>query len=86
MPPPFHLFSNKAQQALQKAHEIASERGLNHVNSYHLLLAILTQDYSPVVAILEKMGVNQLNVIDTILDKIEVTEEVAQMSKWHKCF
>lgn len=86
MPPPFHLFSNKAQQALQKAHEVASERGLNHVNSYHLLLAILTQDYSPVVVILEKMGVNQLNVIDTILDKIEVTEDVAQMSQIAQMF
>jgi ATP-dependent Clp protease ATP-binding subunit ClpB len=86
MPPPFHLFSNKAQQALQKAHEIASERGLNHVNSYHLLLAILTQDYSPVVGILEKMGVNQLNVIDTILDKIEVAEDIAQMSQSAQMF
>jgi ATP-dependent Clp protease ATP-binding subunit ClpB len=86
MPPPFHLFSNKAQQALQKAHEVASERGLNHVNSYHLLLAILTQDYSPVVAILEKMGVNQLNVIDTILDKIEIAEDVAQVSQISQMF
>lgn len=86
MPPPFHLFSNKAQQALQKAHEIASERGLNHVNSYHLLLAILTQDYSPVVTIMEKMGVNQLNMIDTILDKIEVNEDVAQMSQMAQMF
>jgi ATP-dependent Clp protease ATP-binding subunit ClpB len=86
MPPPFHLFSAKAQQAIQKAHEVASERGLNHVNSFHLLLAILTLDYNPAVAILEKMGINQLTMIDTILDKIEVSEDVAQVSQVSQMF
>jgi ATP-dependent Clp protease ATP-binding subunit ClpB len=71
MPPPFNLFSQKAQVAIQKSHEIASERGMNQVSTMHLLLALLTQDDSPVVNILENMEVNQLNMVDTLLDKME---------------
>lgn len=71
MPPPFNLFSDKAKQAIQKSHEIAGERGLNHVSSMHLLLALLTQEDSNVISILEKLDVNQLSIIDVILDKLE---------------
>jgi ATP-dependent Clp protease ATP-binding subunit ClpA len=60
MPPPFNLFSQKAQVAIQKSHEIASERGMTQVSSMHLLLALLTQDDSSLVAILEGMDANQL--------------------------
>lgn len=71
MPPPFNLFSQKAQVAIQKSHEIASERGMTQVSSMHLLLALLTQDDSSLVAILEGMDANQLAMVDTILDKLE---------------
>jgi ATP-dependent Clp protease ATP-binding subunit ClpB len=86
MPPPFHLFSPKAQNAIQKAHEIAGERGLNHVSSYHMLLALLGQDFSPVVYILDKMNVNQLNLIDAVMDKIDVREDVAVASQTSQMF
>lgn len=71
MPPPFNLFSQKAQIAIQKSHEIASERGMTQVSSMHLLLALLTQDDSPVVNILEILEANQLAMVDTILDRLE---------------
>lgn len=71
MPPPFNLFSQKAQIAIQKSHEIASERGMTQVSSMHLLLALLTQDDSPVVNVLEILEANQLVLVDTILDKLE---------------
>jgi ATP-dependent Clp protease ATP-binding subunit ClpB len=71
MPPPFNLFSQKAQIAIQKSHEIASERGMTQVSSMHLLLALLTQDDSPIVNILEILEANQLALVDTILDKLE---------------
>ncbi len=71
MPPPFNLFSQKAQIAIQKSHEIASERGMTQVSSMHLLLALLTQDDSQIVNILELMEANQLAMVDTILDKLE---------------
>ncbi len=71
LPPPFNLFSQKAQIAIQKSHEIASERGMTQVSSMHLLLALLTQDDSPVVNILEILEANQLAMVDSILDKLE---------------
>ncbi len=71
MPPPFHLFTARAQQSIQKAHEVAGGQGATHVGSFHLALAILTQDASPVVSILEKMEINQLYIVESILDKVD---------------
>jgi ATP-dependent Clp protease ATP-binding subunit ClpB len=84
-PPPFNLFTEKAKQTIQKSHEIAGERGMNYVSSMHLLLALLTQEDSNVITILEKLDVNQLALIDVILDKLEdkgdggILEGVQQM-------
>jgi ATP-dependent Clp protease ATP-binding subunit ClpB len=44
---------------------------MTQVSSMHLLLALLTQDDSPVVGILEVMEANQLSMVDTILDRLE---------------
>lgn len=71
MPPPFNLFSQKAQLAIQKAHEIASERGMTQVSSMHLLLALLTQDETSLAGILEMLEANQLALVDLILDRLE---------------
>jgi ATP-dependent Clp protease ATP-binding subunit ClpB len=71
MPPPFNLFSQKAQLAIQKSHEIASERGMTQVSSMHLLLALLTQDDTPVISVLEILEANQLSMVDIILDKLD---------------
>ena len=38
--PPFTLFSPKAQAALQRAHELANDRGQSQVVGMHLLLEI----------------------------------------------
>jgi ATP-dependent Clp protease ATP-binding subunit ClpB len=70
-PPPFNLFTPKAQSAIQKSHEIAGERGMNYVSSMHLLLSLLTQEDSNVITILELLDVNQLALIDVILDRLE---------------
>jgi ATP-dependent Clp protease ATP-binding subunit ClpB len=71
MPPPFNLFSQKAQLAIQKSHEIASERGMTQVSGMHLLLALLTQDDTNLAGILETMEANQLALVDLLLDKLE---------------
>ena len=69
--PPFNLFSQSAQRAIQKSHEIAGERGMSHVSSMHLLLSLLTLEDNSLLTIFEKMELNQLDVIDTLLDKLE---------------
>jgi len=50
-------FTTKAQEALQDAHGIASERGQQQIDALHLLKALILQEESLVLAILEKLGV-----------------------------
>ena len=51
-------FTTKAQEALQDAHGIASEKGQQQVDILHLLRALIIQEESLVLAILEKLGVS----------------------------
>ena len=51
-------FTTKAQDALQDAHGIASEKGQQQVDALHLLRALLIQEESLVLAIFEKLGAN----------------------------
>ena len=57
---PFQNFTSKAKEAIKKAHEHAIERGQNHVNPIHLLAALLLQDESAVVSIIDKLEVDSL--------------------------
>ena len=58
--PPFHHFTTKAKEAIRRAHELAIERGQNHVNPLHLLAALMLQEESIVISILEKLEVECL--------------------------
>jgi ATP-dependent Clp protease ATP-binding subunit ClpB len=51
-------FTTKAQEALQRAQEIASGKGQQQVDALHLLKSLLTQEESLVVGILEKLNVD----------------------------
>lgn len=70
----FNNFTTKAKDAIRKAHELAIERGQNHVNPIHLLAALLLQEESMVVSILEKMDVDTMLLTDSVLDSIESPE------------
>ena len=52
--PPFNHFTTKAKEAIRRAHELAIERGQNHVNPLHLLSSLIIQEESMVTAILER--------------------------------
>ncbi len=71
MPPPFGNFTTKAKEAVRKAHELAIERGQNHVSSLHLVAALLMQEESPVVAILERLDVDTVLFTDSVIDLLE---------------
>ncbi|MBY0539213.1 AAA family ATPase [Patescibacteria group bacterium] len=71
MPPPFGNFTTKAKEAVRKAHELAIERGQNHVSSLHLIAALLMQEESPVVAILERLDVDTVLFTDSVIDLLE---------------
>lgn len=68
---PFNNFTTKAREAIRKAHELAVERGQNHVNSLHLLAALLLQEESTIYSILERLEVDTILLTDTLLDTLE---------------
>lgn len=72
--PPFNNFTTKAKEVIRKSHELAIERGENHVSSLHLLTALLIQEDSLVISILDKMEIDTMLLIDNLSEKIEVPE------------
>ncbi len=69
--PPLTQFTTKAKDAVRKAHELAIERGQNHVNPLHLFLALLQQDESMVLSILERIEVDYVLLGDVLYELIE---------------
>lgn len=75
MPPfPFNHFTTKAKEAIRKAHELAIDRGQNHVNPMHLLAALILQEESMVISILDKMEVDTILLTDSVLEAIESSD------------
>ena len=69
----FINFTNKAQEAIQHAQAIASEKNQQQIDTLHLLASLLTQEDSIIVSILERLGVdiNGLRArVDEALNKI----------------
>ena len=69
--PPLNKLTTKAREALRRAHELAIERGQNHVNPVHLLCALILQEESMVASILDKMEVDTQVLTDVVLENIE---------------
>ena len=72
--PPLHKFTTKSKDAIKKAHELAIERGQNHVSSLHLLAALLLQEESMVSSILDRLEIDTMFLTDSILEAIESPE------------
>ncbi len=72
--PPFSHFTTKAKEAIKKGHELAIERGQNNVNPLHLLTALLVQEDSLVLSVLDKLEVDTILLADTVLEAIEGNE------------
>lgn len=68
---PFQNFTSKAREAIKRAHELALERGQNQVNPLHLLAALLLQEESPVISIIDKLEVDTVMLTDYLLDTLE---------------
>ena len=83
---PFNHFTTKAKEVIRRAHELAIERGQNHVNPMHLLGALLLQDESMVISILEKMDVDTVLLTDTMLDTIESPETSQTISPSYQIY
>ncbi|MEI8339101.1 MAG: AAA family ATPase [bacterium] len=69
--PPINNFTTKAKESIRRAHELAIERGQNHVNPIHLLASLVLQEDSIVNSILDKMEVDTVLLTDSLLEAIE---------------
>ena len=84
--PPFNHFTTKAKEAIRRAHELAIERGQNHVSSVHLLAALLTQEESMVISILEKLDIDTMLLVDNVLESIEAPETGKTLSPSYQIY
>ncbi|MBI5045830.1 MAG: AAA family ATPase [Candidatus Niyogibacteria bacterium] len=68
---PFSNFTNKAQEAIRRAHELAMERRQSQIDVEHLLAALILQEEGIVIALLEKLGVDPDALLDDVLAEID---------------
>ncbi|MDP2156953.1 MAG: Clp protease N-terminal domain-containing protein, partial [Nitrospirota bacterium] len=78
--PPFKNFTTKAKEAIRKAHELAIERGQNHVSPLHLLTALIHQEESLVFSVLDRMDIDTVLLSDTLLETLEIPETSSTLS------
>lgn len=71
MIPSFNQFTTRAKEAIKRAHEFAIERGQNHVNSLHMLAALIFQEEGIIFPMLEHLGVDVLLLSDNVVDALE---------------
>lgn len=69
--PNFHNFTSRAKEAIRKAHELAIERGQNHVSPTHLLTALVMQDENTVISLLDRLDIDIIAFTDLLLDALE---------------
>ena len=84
--PNFHNFTTKAKEAIRKAHELAIERGQNHVSPVHLLTALAMQDESTVIAILDKLDIDVIAFTDLLLEALEMPESTSSISQSYQLY
>jgi ATP-dependent Clp protease ATP-binding subunit ClpB len=84
--PPLNRFTTKARDAIKKAHELAIERGQNHVSSLHLLSALLLQEESMVLSILDKLEIDTMLLTDSVIESIETPESRTTLSPSYQIY
>jgi ATP-dependent Clp protease ATP-binding subunit ClpB len=86
MPPFLNRFTTKAKEAIKRAHELAIERGQNHVNPLHLLCALISQDESMVASILDRLEIDTILLTDLLLESIEGPDSSNTMAPSYQIF
>lgn len=86
MPPSINNFTTKAKESIKKAHELAIERGQNHVTAVHLLTALLLQEESMVTSILERLEVDTMLLTDSLVEAIETPDSRNTVSPSYQIF
>lgn len=86
MIPSFNQFTTKAKEAIKRAHEFAIERGQNHVNSLHLLAALIFQEEGIVFSMLESMNIDVLLLSDNVVDSLEEPTNQSVLSQSYQMY
>lgn len=68
---PFNNYTTKAKEAVHRAHQLAVERGHNQVSTLHLLAALLMQEETMVLPMLDQVEIDIAHLTDSILELIE---------------
>ena len=84
--PPLTNFTTKAKEALRRSHELAIERGINHVNPLHLMCALILQEESMVTSILDKLEIDTMLLTDLILEQLEAPEAGRTLSPSYQVY
>ena len=84
--PPFNNFTTKAKEAVRRAHELAIERGQNHVSPLHLLAALVLQEESLVFSMLDRMEVDTIMLADAVLEHLEAPETASVLSPSYQIY
>ncbi len=85
MPPLNHL-TTKAKDAIKKAHELAIERGQNHVGPLHLFTALMLQEESLVISVLERLGVDTILLADSLFEMLEEPERSSTLNPSYQIY
>ncbi len=86
MIPSFNQFTTKAKEAIRRAHEIAIERGLSHVTALHMLAALVFQEESMVVSLLDAMAIDTVLLTDNIIEEIEPAEQMQTVAQSYQMY
>ncbi len=84
--PPLTQFTTKAKEAIKRAHELAIERGQNNVNTMHLLAALLVQEDSNVVTLLDRLDLDTMLLTDSVLEGIEAADGQTTVAPSYQMF
>jgi ATP-dependent Clp protease ATP-binding subunit ClpB len=84
--PNFHNFTSRAKEAIRKAHELAIERGQNHVSPTHLLAALVMQDENTVISLLDRLDIDVIALTDLLLEALEVPGVGATLSQSYQLY
>lgn len=84
--PNFHNFTSRAKEAIRKAHELAIERGQNHVSPVHLLASLAMQDESTVISLLDRLDVDIIMFTDLLIEALEGPELSSSVSQSYQLY
>jgi len=68
---PFNNFTTKAKEVIHRAHQLAVERGHNQVSTAHLVAALLLQEETMVLPMLDQLEIDTTHLTDSVMELIE---------------